>query len=172
MNMASFDPFQQVFDTARKDFLDSLAASNPSLERNLLATKSIDDVYDIAEKLQAEQAKRGRMRNMARIAPYLECLRSYAAEIEIFVQAKPDILALIWGPIKLLLLWTNNLKHGFDAVASTIERIGELLPQFKRVKDILRDEARLKSVLALFYRDILDFYSVALGFFGKSRKLN
>lgn len=171
--MASPDPLQQAFDAAKKDFFDSLSGSGPqtSLERKILSTKSIDEVYDAAEKLQEDQAKRGRMRNVARIMPFLDWLRSFAAEIEVFVQAKPDILALIWGPIKLLLLWTSNFKSGFDAIANTIVRIGDTLPQFDKVREIMRNEARLKKVLALLYRDILDFYKAALELFSKSRTL-
>jgi len=47
--------------------------------------------------------------------------------IDTFVQAKSDILALIWGPIKLLLQISKNLTQSFDAIVNTMANIGEKL---------------------------------------------
>jgi hypothetical protein len=81
------------------------------------------------------------------------------------VQVKPEILALIWGPIKLLLQWTSVLKQSFDAIVNTIGDFGDLLPEFQEVMKLFGHNEQIKDVLALFFRDILDFYVVALKFF-------
>ena len=162
------------FEAAKRDFLHDLKNSSRSsrdanLHREILATATnIDQVYQAVEKLQDDQFKNGHMRNVARIGPFLQILESYASSIEVFVSAKPEILALIWGPIKLLLLWTSNVKNAFEAIMDTVAKIGQLLPQFNRVREVIRDDDRIKGILGLFYRDILDVYSVALKFFGQS----
>jgi hypothetical protein len=79
------------------------------------------------------------------------------------VGVKPEVLALIWGPIRLLLVWT--------AVTAAMVEIGDALPQFVEAAKIFSDREKLKDVLALFYRDILDFYIITLEFFSLSRKL-
>lgn len=167
--MATPDPFQQAFHKAKADFLNGLAGSKTNIQQDILSTTNIDQVYDTIDKLQLDHAKRGRNRNIARIQPFLEGLQSYTQAIEVFIQVKPEVLALIWGPIKLLLLWTTNTKQALDAVLNTAATIGELLPKFQRVKEIFCDDDRLKSILGLFYVDVLDFYSVSLDFFSKSR---
>ncbi len=170
--MASSDPFEQVFEDAKRAFLKDLAKSKPDLQREILANTSINQVYDAVDKLQAEQANHGRMRNLAKISPYLDAVKSYAGVVEQFVQIKPEIMALIWGPIKFLLLWADNLKSGFDAVLDTTAKIGGLLPQFERVREVFGGDDRIKSILGLFYRDILDFHAAALHLFSKPRKLD
>ena len=57
---------------------------------------TIDDVWDMASRLQSEQSARHSMQNMARIEPFIAGLTRYAGVIEVFVQAKPDIMAFIW----------------------------------------------------------------------------
>src|SRR5437762_225159 len=128
-SMTSNDPIQEAFERAKHEFSQGL--KNPNLHIELMKTTSIDDVYNAADKLQQEQAKNGRLRHLRRIEPYLERLRQYAGVIEVFVQAKPDILSFVWGPIKLLLQMSGILKQSFDAIVNTMANIGEKLPLFK-----------------------------------------
>jgi len=44
---------------------------------------TIDDVWDIADKLQTEQNVRHSMQNMARIGPFINGLTRYAGVIEV-----------------------------------------------------------------------------------------
>ncbi|CZR60110.1 related to NACHT domain protein [Phialocephala subalpina] len=162
-----YDPIQLVFEKSIRDFKANLKDDN--LYSEILQTTTIDQVYDITDKLQAEQAKNGHMRHMSKIGPFLERLRGYVSVIEIFVQVKPDILALIWGPIKLLLQWTSILKQSLDELAKTIADIGDLLPEFADVMKLFGHNERMKDVLALFFQDILDIYVIALKFFSLSR---
>jgi hypothetical protein len=127
-------------------------------------------VYDATDKLQEEQAKKGHLRHLSKIEPYLEGLRGYASVIEVFMQAKPEMLALIWGPIKLLLQWASTLKQSFDAVINTTADIGALLPEFQGVAKLFSHNEQIKDVLVLFFKDILDFYLIALKFFSLPRK--
>ena len=164
----SYDPVQYVFERSIRDFKANL--KNDKLYNDILQTTSIDQIYDLTDKLQEEQAKDGHLRHLSRIGPFLERLRGYEAVIDMFVQVKPDILALIWGPIKLLLQWSCALKQAMDELAKTIADIGDLLPEFEETMKLFSDNEQIKDVLALFFQDILDIYIIALKFFGLSRK--
>jgi hypothetical protein len=112
-NQASID---DAFEAAKTGFLRSL--KDPEIY-DFSRFTSIDDVYDEADEIQQQQSRTGTLRNLSRIRPYLECLKQYVDVIDTFVQAKPDLLSLIWvgssasasndsannlqGPIKLLL---------------------------------------------------------------------
>ena len=146
------------------------ALNNDELYDEILQTTTIDEVYDVTDKLQEEQAKNGKLRNLCKIEPYLEGLRGYASVIEVFMQVKPSVLALIWGPIKLLLQWASTLKQSFDAIVNTTARIGELLPEFQKATHLFSQNAVVKDVLQLFFKDILDFYLISLKFFSLPRK--
>ena len=166
--VVSNDLIIAAFENAVRDFKASLG--DEKLLEDISKTKSIEDVYDATDALQKEQAAKGHLRHLAKIQPYLECLRSYASVIEVFVQSKPDLLSLIWGPIKLLLYWTNNLKQSFDAIVDALADIGLLLPEFQEVRKLFSHNEHIKDVLVLFFRDILDFYLIVLKFFRRRRE--
>ncbi|PVH83873.1 hypothetical protein DL98DRAFT_486212 [Cadophora sp. DSE1049] len=167
MATTTYDPVQHAFNKCIRDFETEL--HNDGLYKEILKTTSINQVYDMTEKLQEEMGKKDSLRHLAKISPFLERLRGYTDSIDTFVQAKPDILALIWGPIKLLLQWASVLKQSFDAIIDTIGCIGDLLPEFQEVMKLFGHNEHIKDVLVLFFRDILDFYVVALKFFSLGR---
>lgn len=167
--MASPDPVQQVFNTAKREFENELSQNTPF--RVAFDVATIKDIWAAADKLQGEQGKKSGLRHLNRIEPFLKRLESYAKVIEVFVQAKPEILAPIWGPIKLLLKWTSEWREGFDTIIRAIERIGEFFPQFDDLLPHFTDRKHIMDVLGFFYRDILDFYLELLKFFGQRSKL-
>ena len=162
------DLIRAAFENAVRDFKASLG--DEKLLEDISKTKSIEDVYDATDALQKEQAAKGHLRHLAKIQPYLECLRSYASVIEVFIQSKQDILSLIWGPIKLLLHWTNNMKQSFDAIVDALADIGLLLPEFQEVRKLFSHNEHIKDVLVFFFRDILDFYLIVFKFFRRRRE--
>lgn len=162
------DHVQMTFRAVVREFKDKL--NNDEIYAEILKTTSVDDVYRATDKLQEEQAKSGHLRHLSKISRFLELLKDYDGAMSTFVQAKPDILALIWGPIKLLLQWTSALKQSFDAIINVTADIGNLLPEFKEADILFGENPHLGEVLVLFFQDILDFYVVALKFFSLSRQ--
>jgi hypothetical protein len=160
------DPIIAAFEHAVRDFKATLG--DEKLLEDISKTTSIEDVYNTTDALQKEQREKGRLRHLAKIQPFLEGLRSYASVIEVFIQSKQDVLSLIWGPIKLLLHWTNNMKQSFDAIVDALADIGLLLPEFQEVRKLFSHNEHIKDVLVFFFRDILNFYLIVLKFFRKT----
>ncbi|KAF5530924.1 nacht domain-containing protein [Fusarium mexicanum] len=167
MASSSTDQVSEVFEKAKADFLNGI--KDQKLRSQLQKATTIDDIWDYTEQLQKDQGSNKRLRGMKRIGPYIERLQEYAGVIEVFVQAKPDILALIWGPIKLLLQVSSNLVASFDAILSVMKNMGSILPRFDEFRPLFKNNERMKYVLGLFFQDILDFYLVSLRFFGLTR---
>lgn len=82
-----------AFTTALDRFRQGLIGDEIKTFNHLTCEK---DVWDSIEELQKEQASRSALRNMARIEPFITGMAQYAKVIEVFVQAKPEIMALIW----------------------------------------------------------------------------
>ena len=97
-------------------------------------------------------------------------MRPYASAIDTFVQVKPDILALIWGPIRLLIQWTSTLSKSQDEIAKISAEIGDLLPRFTDMATLFSHNTRLNDIMYLFSQDIMDFYLITLKFFCMSSK--
>ncbi|KAF5712258.1 Nacht domain-containing protein [Fusarium mundagurra] len=158
---------QRAFEAAMLDFKDKLKGH--SFYDQIIQMTSIEQVYQDIEKLQDKQAKSGRLRHLSKIQPFLDRLREYSGVVETFVQAKPDILALLWGPIKLLLLWADVLKQSFDALVNALEEIGNALPDFCELAEMFAGNNRLQALLVLYFRDILHFYLISTKFFSMRR---
>ena len=91
--MSAQDPIEDAFEAARQDFLRSLKDRDIY---NFSQFTSINNVYDTTDKIQEEQQRSGALRGLNKIRPYLDCLSQYVGVIDTLIQAKPDILCLIW----------------------------------------------------------------------------
>jgi hypothetical protein len=169
MSVPSSSSLQRVFDRAKRDFEDALPAK--ARMREILAINSAEKAWDAIERLQEEQSRQGKLRILNRIKPFLDALQSYAAVIEVFVQVKPDVMALIWGPIKLILQLIDNWHGVYDAVTRTMGSFGDLLPRFQRVVQPFVEKDWIQDALGLFYRYILDFHHQLLQLLSRPRKL-
>jgi len=86
---------EAAFLSAREEFLGNL--TNKALVNSLkteIATAR--DVYDAAKKIEQQQAKTKTYRGLKRIEPLIKLFKEYGEVVETFVQAKPDVLSLIW----------------------------------------------------------------------------
>ncbi len=167
--MSTYNSADEAFDAAKKSFRDHL--NDQKIYNKILGTAAtIDDVYGLAAQLQEDAASTSRLRYLKRLQPFLEALAGYQGTIEVFVQVKPEILALLWGPVRHLLKLSSELAMALDALAQATLKIAQALPQFSDMANELPKEARVQAALALFYGDILDFYSVMLRIFHSPRR--
>lgn len=93
--MASTNTFwlDEEFKAARDDFFKSV--KNPE-KHDFTKFATAKDVWDATDDIQKRQSQTKTLRGLNRIRPFLEALNQFSDTIEVFVQAKPDILALLW----------------------------------------------------------------------------
>lgn len=60
---------------------------------------------------------------------------------------------------------SSNYTETYEAVLEVLKELAQCLPQFQQVESILKDDAQLKSLLCLLYREIIEFHIEALRFF-------
>jgi hypothetical protein len=149
-----------LFSSVKADFYRQL--KDPTHRAELSHITTIDDVYRATNRLQEDQAKRGTLRNLRRIDTYLQRLGEFSEVLGLFVQVKPDILALIWGPIKLLIHLSSNFVKSLDAILDVMSLVGEKLPVIKDYAKLYAENQRVNDVLALIFRDVLEFHLAAL----------
>ncbi|KAL6355681.1 hypothetical protein LRP88_11285 [Fusarium phalaenopsidis] len=165
--MSTNNSAEESFEQAQQRFLRDLR--DPGLYKEILTAKSIDEVYKATSEIQAKMGPQGKMRHLAKIKPLLDRLTEYALVIEVFMQVKPDVIALIWGPIKIILLWSSQISSVLNKISDTLESVGYALPQFAVLMQTFKSNDVVKDALALFYLDILDFYRIIFDFFRKTR---
>lgn len=92
-----------ALDDALRSFQDSL---DPEQKTKFQIIKAVPDAHAVAEfthQLDQENAKRQSRCVSARISPLLESIQQFSGIVETFVSSHPQIAALIWGIIKLVL---------------------------------------------------------------------
>ncbi|KAJ5248988.1 NACHT nucleoside triphosphatase [Penicillium chermesinum] len=159
---------RDAFEIAKNEFMTS--QKDGSLFDHVSNVTNVHDIYEFVMQFQSQQSNTTGMRCLRRINGFLDGLRQYSQVIEQFVQVKPDVLALIWGPIKLLLQMANVTLQSFNAIVNAMVSIGNCLPMFETFGTLFKQNDRVKDALVLFYKDILDFFDIALNFLNLKRK--
>lgn len=83
----------EAFKEAVEDFKNRVPTAD---QLDLDTPQSITDIYEETARIQAVQSRSNTLRASKRLDPYLRFLSQYESTVEVFVQVKPDILALIW----------------------------------------------------------------------------
>jgi serine/threonine protein kinase len=157
---APINALQCEFEEAARVFKDNLPDSIPLDE--ILKVTSSNDVYDITDKIQEEQQTRNGLRNLPKMRLYLERLEGYAGVINDIINGSRDVLALLWGPIALLLQWSRTLGTAYDSIINVAAEVGQALPDFQASAAIFDQNIEAKEILMLFLKDLLNFYREAL----------
>ena len=144
--------------------------NNDETFKTVITFTNIDEVYQLVDNLQQQERENGHLRHLCRIQPYLDRLRDYTKAIDTFVQVYPQILALVFGPVKLLLQWSSIVTKSLDEILDTLVDIGAVFPVFNGQIAIFARSERMQKLYVLLFKDILDFYRICLKFFSMSSK--
>lgn len=63
---------------------------------NNFQSTTLEDLREEITRIQKEQAQRRGFRNLNKVRPFLNGIEQYSKVIEVFVNAKPSIMAFIW----------------------------------------------------------------------------
>ncbi|KAE8448004.1 hypothetical protein EG329_009927 [Mollisiaceae sp. DMI_Dod_QoI] len=151
-----------TFQTVVSDFRSRL--SKAELEDFKFC--SLKDVQQAIIDIQAQQDNRRETQNLSRILGFLEAMNQFGAVVEVFLNTS-EVLAFVWGPLKFLLLVASNWAESFDALLDTYQQIGEQIPLLLQYQKVFTESSDMRGVLAMMYKDILEFHQQALRVFGK-----
>ncbi|KIW74701.1 hypothetical protein Z517_11471 [Fonsecaea pedrosoi CBS 271.37] len=129
--------------------------------------RTLQDLECAIRGIEASQGGRKSLRYLSKIKPYLKALDEYSKVIEVFVNAKPEIMAFVWGPIKLCLLIASKHEKAFDSLLSAYVKIKDALPHFSAVEQLFENNLQMRHVLVNLYKDILAFHLRVLTFFSR-----
>lgn len=160
--MATPSPMLPTFQAAVSNFRSRLSKA----ELDDFKFCSLKDVQQAIIDIQAQQDKRRETRNLSRILGFLEAMNQFGTVVEVFLNTS-EILAFVWGPLKFLLLVANNWAESFDALLDAYQQIGEQIPLLSQYQNVFTENADMRGVLGMMYKDILEFHQQALRVFGK-----
>ncbi|KAJ3548577.1 hypothetical protein NM208_g941 [Fusarium decemcellulare] len=156
-------PPSNAFQRALKDFESRLKPS----EISKFKATALDDLKVTILAIQSEQRSRKQMMHMGRIMSFLEAMEQFGKVIEVFLNVA-DMLAFIWGPVKLLLLTAASWSESFDTLLDAYQLIAENFPIFESYQSIFPENERMRTILECAWSNILDFHIQALRIFEQS----
>ncbi|EXJ84579.1 hypothetical protein A1O3_05249 [Capronia epimyces CBS 606.96] len=167
---------QSMSDTTQPDssqglFFDACNTFRHNVPRSVLeqfqSVTSLKDLEHAIKEIESQQAARRSLRNLRKVRPFLNALNDYAGVIEVFVNAKPDIMAFVWGPIKFCLQVTSKFDRAFESLLNTYVQLRASFPNIKAIEELFKSHEAVRTVLSNVYADILAFHTRAILFFSK-----
>ncbi|CEF76018.1 hypothetical protein FGSG_10569 [Fusarium graminearum PH-1] len=151
-----------VFDKAVAKFKKRLTKDQAAKFANC----TVDDVRDQIRDIQNRHGAQRRLRNMERISKFVEGMVQLGTVVEVFLNLH-NTVALIWGPIKFLLVTASTWIDTVDSLLDVYGQIGEILPDLTRNRQIYKEYPSVHTHLEAYYCDILQFHSNALDVFAR-----
>ncbi|RKL34624.1 hypothetical protein BFJ72_g9356 [Fusarium proliferatum] len=163
--MASRPPLPKPngFQRALADFQNRLKPA----ERQQFKVTTLDELKVTILAIQSQQRSRKKMMHMGRLVPFLEAMEQFGKVIEVFLNVS-EVLAFVWGPIKLLLLTAINWTESFDTLLDAYQRIAENFPIFEGYQSTFSQNDKMQSVMEHAWSNILEFHVKALRIFEQS----
>ncbi|KAF2219821.1 hypothetical protein BDZ85DRAFT_41489 [Elsinoe ampelina] len=156
--------------TTNDVFVEALAKFKLRLkpeERNFFAGTTIENLHTTIQAIQNRHRTTRKIKNLNRLRKFVEIFDAYSKTLDLFVNVN-DLIAFVWGPVKLLLLLTHKVADAFDALLQVYQQIGHDLPIFAQYKALFQDESAMREVLLAMLEVVFDFHQRALRFFETS----
>ncbi|KAI1617986.1 hypothetical protein EDD37DRAFT_676913 [Exophiala viscosa] len=129
----------------------------------VLQVQTFEQLKAAVESLQKIQGQRHSLRALKRIDPFLLNIKSFSSAIDTMVQANPNIAALCWGGIKIVLELSIRVTKAFERVTEGMSRMGSVLPRVEAYQRLLPSRRELnQAMLDSFVRSLWDNYEDVL----------
>ncbi|KAF7554205.1 hypothetical protein G7Z17_g3062 [Cylindrodendrum hubeiense] len=144
-----------------KTFLQTFKTTANLTSKQALAFQNttLDDVKDTIATIQQKQISSGRQQWIRRLEPFLASMEQYGKVIETFLNVS-EALAFIWI--------ASNFSEALSSLLDAYFEFGELIPQLSAYQAHCVSNEYMRTVLALIYKDILEFHACAMKHFRKS----
>lgn len=129
-HLALLSHFNKIFLDARHDFLTSLTPGQRAL---FSRCSSPEQLLQDVENFEAISRRKWRFEDsLQRVKKFSNCLQPYFETISIVLQNHPEIPAIFWGALRLILQVVVSLYMGMSFDADKARSWGAVLPAFSK----------------------------------------
>jgi hypothetical protein len=82
--------------------------------KHVIEVTSLEELIGKASKMNVKYRKHGLVLFLERINPFLTQLRSFSQIINSLIQSHPEIAALVWGSVSLILEASHTGGHSYQ----------------------------------------------------------
>lgn len=105
----------EAFETAKRAFLSTLGPGDAAALEAL--STSEDVLFEVRKAEQEHGIKSATRRYMKKIESFVKGVEQYGKAIDVFANAKPEVLSLIWGTARLILHVCETLSWILDGIS-------------------------------------------------------
>jgi hypothetical protein len=117
-----------------------------------------EDVLEDIKKFETQHASSSIMRGVSKqISPFLDCIWSYAAAIDVIANTQPMPLSPVWAIVRMVLQAARAFEEYFTKLVAMLERIGDVLPRFDLYIQMFPTHQNLVVGVSRIYADIIQF---------------
>ncbi|KAK0667514.1 disease resistance protein RFL1 [Cercophora samala] len=160
---------QSLWDNALSEFKCALS---PDQFQRLHAVRAVDDVAPELFRRSAQYKNRSLPQLLDRLDSTFQKLNFFSKSVSIYVQSNPEISALIWGSIYVLLELALRHKRHLEHVADILDHIAKHLPRIQSFANLLVISKRIEKAICNLYRDLIQFFLHAAVFFSRNPIVN
>lgn len=102
-------------------------------ERALFDKATLENLFYTSSNDQKDDHKLSKSRSVVqKLQPLISAVQDYGASFDTLSNIAPLYLAPIWGSVRIVLVLARNHGKFYDRITDTFERIGDLLPRFRK----------------------------------------
>jgi Ankyrin repeats (3 copies)/NACHT domain len=147
---------QNVFDVERAKFLSQLSPEDKALLEDCQDPDSfLSHLKDLDNQHHGASHSR---RAVEFCSPVYVAFRRFGRALDVFCQIKPEILASLWGGLRIVLHVAESFKEFFDSIMSSLETIGNNISRVTKYEILFPDTDGVTTCLRELYSEILQFF--------------
>jgi hypothetical protein len=118
-----------VWRIAKERFLADLDEK----ERALFDKATLENLFYTSSNDHRDDHNSSKSRSVVqKLQPLISAVQDYGASFDTLSNIAPLYLAPIWGSVRIVLVLARNHGKFYDRITDTFERIGDLLPRFRK----------------------------------------
>ncbi|KAI9789088.1 MAG: hypothetical protein M1816_006338 [Peltula sp. TS41687] len=154
--------------TALNDFRDGLTDQEKTQLRALTSCPDVNAVLSFTAEVDRKNAERRSRGVASRLCGVLESVQQYTTIMDTYSQSHADIAALVWGSIKLTILFASNFASFFDKLSEWLLKIRTCCPRYSEYQALFAQSSRLQNALDAYYAVIVRFCAKTIQVTGRT----
>ncbi|KAI0809904.1 hypothetical protein GGR55DRAFT_679137 [Xylaria sp. FL0064] len=155
----------KAFERALERFRNKLTEE----QHKQFKASSLDDVNAEIQAIQSRLGSMKKMRSLNRLSKFLEAMSQIEQLVQVFLNVS-EVVAFVWGPIKLALLVAGTRVEILECLLDTYVEVGEVIPSLRQYDELFGAAPLVLEVLEKYFCDILEFHHNALDVFARPGK--
>lgn len=145
-----------VFESALSTYLGKLSDKDKVLLKDCKNPETFAEYLSGVVRRHHESSSSRKAMDLCQ--PAIEGFRRFANCLDMLCNAKPEVLAVLWGGLRIVLRVAESFQEFFDAILLSIKTIGENIKRAKIYEALFTQVETVRGCMLELYTQILKFF--------------